>query len=117
VTIVPTSDPAPKLALHAPEILRVPAGTGLLRLIVFASGGGKLQATLGSTALGSRNVHAGNNDVRFVLPKQLLKTLRAKSTNGLLTLTSVSAGGTKGMTLTRRVVVQNPPKPKPKRRR
>jgi hypothetical protein len=117
VTIVPTSDPAPKLSLHAPEILRVPAGTGLLRLIVFASGGGKLQATLGSTALGSRNVHAGNNDVRFVLPKQLLKTLRAKSSNGLLTLTSVSAGGTKGMTLTRRVVVQNPPKPKPKRRR
>jgi len=112
VTVVPSSDPAPKLSLHAPEVLRVSAGTGLLRFIVFASGSGRLQATLGSTSLGSRTIRAGNNDVRFVLPKQLLKTLRAKSSSNLLTLASMSPSGAKGMTLTRRVLVQTPPKPK-----
>jgi hypothetical protein len=115
VTVVPTADPPPKLSIHAPEVLRVPAGTRLLRFIVFANGGGKLQATLGSTALGSRSIHAGNNDVRFVLPKQLLKALRMKSSTNLLALTSVSSSGAKGMTLTRRVVVQAATKPKRRR--
>jgi hypothetical protein len=115
VTVVPSSDPAPMLSLHAPEVLRVAAGNRLLRFIVFASGDGKLQAALGSTALGTRSVRAGNNDVRYVLPKQLLKTLRVKSSTNILTLISLSSGGTKGMTLTRRVVVQTPLKPKRRR--
>jgi hypothetical protein len=115
VTVVPTSDPPPTLSLHAPEVLRVSAKTRLLRFIVFSSGDGKLQAALGSTSLGSPTVHAGNNDVRFVLPKQLFKTLRAKSSNNVLALTSLSTSGAKGMTVTRRVVVQTPPKPKRRR--
>jgi hypothetical protein len=115
VTVVPTSDPPPTLSLHAPEVLRVSAKTRLLRFIVFSSGDGKLQAALGSTSLGSPTVHAGNNDVRFVLPKQLFKTLQAKSSNNVLALTSLSTSGAKGMTVTRRVVVQTPPKPKRRR--
>lgn len=115
VVTVPTSDPAPTLLLHAPEVLRVSAKTRLLRFIVFASGDGKLQATLGSTSLGSAKLRGGNNDVRFVLPQQLFKTLRAKTSSNLLELTSVSPSGTKGMTVTRRVVVQSTAKPKRRR--
>jgi hypothetical protein len=115
VTVVPASDPPPTLALHAPEVLRVATKTRLLRFIVFASGDGTLQAALGPTALGSRSVHAGNNDVRFVLPKQLFNKLRTKSTSNLLTLTSLSSNGTRGMTVTRRVALQAAPKPKRRR--
>ena len=48
----PTTDPAPDLTLHAPELIRVSAKTRLLRFIVFSSGDGTLRATLGSTWLG-----------------------------------------------------------------
>ena len=69
----PTSDPAPELTLYAPELMRVSAKTRLLRFIVFSSGDGALKATLGSTWLGSAGLHAGNNDVRYILPTRLLK--------------------------------------------
>jgi hypothetical protein len=112
----PTTDPAPDLTLHAPELIRVSAKTRLLRFIVFSSGDGTLKATLGSTWLGSAGLHAGNNDVRFVLPSQLLKTLRKTNTpDNVLQLTSYSPGGTQGTSLTRRVAMQ--PVPKPKKRR
>ena len=70
---------------------------------------------LGSTNLGSASLRGGNNDVRFVLPTQLFKSLRTKSSSNLLALTSVSPSGTQGSTVTRRVLVQAPKK-KPKRR-
>lgn len=114
VTIVPTTDPAPTLSLHAPEVLRVSSKTRLLRFIVFSSGDGRLQATLSANLLGSPTIHAGNNDLRFVLPKELSKTLQVKSADNLLMLTSLSTSGAKGMTVTRKVVVQTPPRPKPK---
>jgi hypothetical protein len=115
----PTTDPAPLLTLHAPELIRVSAKTRLLRFIVFSSGDGTLKATLGSTWLGSAGLHAGNNDVRYVLPTQLLKSLRKTSTPAnVLTLTSFSPGGTQGASLTRRVAMQLVKKTtKPKRRR
>ena len=78
----PTSDPAPELTLHAPELIRVSAKTRLLRFIVFSSGDGTLKATLGSTWLGSAGLHAGNNDVRYILPTRLLKSLRKTNTPG-----------------------------------
>jgi hypothetical protein len=112
----PTSDPAPTLRVYAPEVLRVSSKTRLLRFAVFSSGDGKLQAVLGSTNLGSAALRGGNNDVRFVLPQALFRGLRTKSAANLLQLTSVSPGGTKGATVTRRVLVQAP-KPKPKKRR
>jgi hypothetical protein len=115
----PTTDPAPALTLHAPELIRVSAKTRLLRFIVFSSGDGTLKATLGSTWLGSAGLHAGNNDVRYVLPTQLLKSLRKTSTPAnVLTLTSFSPGGTQGASVTRRVAMQLVKKTtKPKRRR
>jgi hypothetical protein len=115
----PTTDPAPDLTLHAPELIRVSAKTRLLRFIVFSSGDGTLKATLGSTWLGSAGLHAGNNDVRFVLPTRLLKTLRKTNTpDNVLMLTSYSAGGTQGASVTRRVAMQLLKKTtKPKKRR
>jgi hypothetical protein len=117
VISAPTSDPAPMLQVYAPEVLRVSAKTRLLRFAVFSSGDGKLQAFLGSTNLGTASLRSGNNDARFVLPKQLFSALRAKSVSNVLQLTSVSPGGSKGATVTRRVLVQTPKKPKPKRRK
>jgi len=117
VISAPTSDPAPLLQVYAPEVVRVSAKTRLLRLAVFSSGDGKLQALLGSINLGTAALRSGNNDIRFVLPKQLFSSLRTKSVTNVLQLTSMSAGGSKGATFTRRVLVQTPKKPKPKRRK
>ena len=112
----PTTDPAPVLTLHAPELIRVALKTRLLRFVVFSSGDGTLKATLGSTWLGSAGLHAGNNDIRYVLPTQLLKSLRKTNTPGnVLTLTSYSMGGTQGASVIRRVAMK--PVPKPKKRR
>jgi hypothetical protein len=110
----PTTDPAPTLKIYAPEVLRVSSKTRLLRFVVFSSGDGRLGALLGSTGLGSANLRGGNNDVRFVLPTQLFKSLRSKSSSNVLQLTSESPSGTKGSTFTRRVVIQTPAKPKKK---
>jgi hypothetical protein len=116
---VPTTDPAPALTLHAPELIRVSTKTRLLRFIVFSSGDGTLKATLGATWLGSAGLHAGNNDIRYVLPTQLLKSLRKANTPAnVLMLTSYSMGGTQGASVTRRVAMKPVPKPpKPKKRR
>ena len=112
----PTTDPAPVLTLHAPELIRVALKTRLLRFVVFSSGDGTLKATLGSTWLGSAGLHAGNNDIRYVLPTRLLKSLRKTNTPAnVLTLTSYALGGTQGASVTRRVAMK--PVPKPKKRR
>jgi len=118
VVQAPTTDPAPDLTLHAPELIRVSAKTRLLRFVVFSSGDGTLRATLGSTWLGSAGLHAGNNDVRFILPAQLLRTLRKTNTpDNVLLLTSYSPGGAQGASITRRVAMQLVKKTtKPKRR-
>jgi hypothetical protein len=113
----PTSDPAPTLNVYAPEVLRVSSKTRLLRFVVFSSGDGRLGAVLGATGLGSAALRSGNNDIRFVLPTQLFQKLRSKSSSNVLSLTSESPSGTKGTTFTRRVVVQTPPKPKPKKKK
>jgi hypothetical protein len=113
----PTSDPAPALTLHAPELIRVSLKTRLLRIIVFSSGDGTLKATLGSTWLGSAGLHAGNNDVRYILQTRLLNSLRKTNTPAnVLTLTSYSPGGTQGASVNRRVAMKRAPKPKPKKR-
>jgi hypothetical protein len=115
----PTTDPAPVLTLHAPELIRVSLKSRVLRVIVFSSGDGTLKATLGSVWLGSAGLHAGNNDIRYVLPAQLLKSLRKTNTPAnVLMLTSYSAGGKQGSSVTRRVAMKPVPKPpKPKKRR
>jgi hypothetical protein len=123
VVQAPTTDPAPDLTLHAPELIRVSNKTRLLRFIVFANGDGTLRTTLGGTWLGSAGLHAGNNDVRFVLPTQMLRSLRKANTPAnILTLTSYSPSGSQGSTVTRRVAMQPLKKvvkktTKPKRRK
>jgi hypothetical protein len=113
----PTTDPAPTLKIYAPEVLKVSSKTRLLRFVVFSSGDGRLGAVLGSTGLGSAALRSGNNDVRFVLPTQLFKSLSAKSSSNVLQLTSESPSGARGATFTRHVVVQKPPKKKPNRKK
>src|SRR4051812_19801670 len=113
----PTSDPAPTLKIYAPEVLRVSSKTRLLRFVVFSSGAGKLGATLGSTGLGSASLRTGNNDIRFVLPSRLFKSLRTKSSSNVLSLTSQSPTGAKGATFTRKVLVQSAAKAKKKKAR
>jgi hypothetical protein len=117
-TVVPAPDssPAPTLKIYAPEVLRVSTKSRRLRFVVFSSSDGKLQATLGSTSLGTASLRGGNNDVRFVLPAQLFTSLRTKSSSNLLQLTSQSPSGATGATFTRKVVIQPAPKKKPKRR-
>jgi Family of unknown function (DUF6055) len=105
----PTSDVPPTLTVHAPELLRVSAKTRVLRLIVYSTGDGKLRATLGSLDLGSSSLRAGNNDVRYVLPASLVKSLRRTSSNNVLSLTSLSPQGAEGSTVTRRVTIIKPP--------
>ena len=112
VVSAPSTDPAPTLKVYAPELIRVSSKTRLLRFVVFSSGDGRLDAMLGSTSLGSVVLRSGNNDVRFVLPQTLFKSLRRTSASAVLQLTSVSPSGAKGTTVTRRVLLQTPKKPK-----
>jgi hypothetical protein len=107
VVNVPSSDPAPDLTMYAPELIRVSSKTRLLRFVVFSGGSGTLKATIGSRWLGSSNLHAGNNDIRFTLPSQLLRTLKKTSTpSNVLTVTSFSPAGSQGESITRRVALQ-----------
>jgi hypothetical protein len=79
----------------------------VLRLIVESSGDGVLHAVLGSVDLGSPTIRAGNNDLRFTVPKTLLTQLRrASSAANLLTLTPTSvSGATVGTAVSRQVAV------------
>ena len=98
----PLFDTAPSIALYGPELLRVSRKTRVLRLVVFSSGTGRLQAKLGSGLLGTRALRTGNNDLRFTLPKNVVRTLTAR---GTLTLTSLSPTGTTGVTVKRKVTI------------
>src|SRR5205814_699450 len=75
----PTNDPAPTLNVYAPEVLHVSSKTRVLRFVVFSSDDGRLGTVLGSTDLGSTALHNDNNNVHFVLPTQLFKSLRTKN--------------------------------------
>ena len=99
----PTSDEPPSIALYGPEILRVSAKKRVLRLVVFASGVGKLSAKLGTLGLGARNLRTGNNDLRYTIPKSMLRTLSARGRS--LTLTSLSPSGHVGATVKRRITL------------
>jgi hypothetical protein len=52
--------------------------------------------------LGTRALRTGNNDLRFTLPKNVTRTLAAR---GTLTLTSLSPTGTSGATVKRKVTI------------
>jgi hypothetical protein len=100
---------APAIRVRGAQVIRVKASNRLVRLIVFSSGPGKLQAKLGNKILGTRALRPGNNDVRFYVPASAVKGLRSvaavRAPKSLLTLTSFSVSGAKGKSATRRVTV------------
>jgi hypothetical protein len=127
VIFAPATDSAPSISVFGPELLRLAAVSPAVRLIVQSSGDGVLQASLGGQALGTARLRAGNNDVRWTLPKGLLAGLRRSSAAGdnVLTLTPLSPSGSiAGTVVTRSVAVDQAqtkkpakkPAKKPKRR-
>jgi hypothetical protein len=112
-TTVPTGEIAPSIDVFGPLVLQVSAASPILRLIVQSSGDGVLHAVLGNVDLGSPTLRAGNNDVRFTVPKTLLTQLRrSSSVANLLTLTPTSVSGAAvGTAVSRRVTVTPAAKP------
>ena len=114
---VSNAEVAPTISLFGPLLLKVPASAPLLRLIVESTDAGRIEATLGGVDLGSPSIRAGNNDLRFRIPKSLLSSLRRSSAAGAdtLSLTPVSpSGAALGQPVTRRVVLAPVPKKKKK---
>ena len=98
----PEGEEPPSISVYGPETLRVSRRKRLVRIVVFASGTGSLQANLGGLALGSRTLRTGNNDLRFTLPKNVMRTLAAR---GSLSLTALSPNGTPGATVVRKILL------------
>ncbi len=113
---VPTADVPPSIDVFGPELLKLSTADPTIRLIVESSGPGTLNATLGGGALGSSSLRAGNNDLRFAVPKGMLTTLRrSASAANILTLTpSSSSGSASGSPVMLHVVITATPKAKPK---
>jgi hypothetical protein len=113
---VPTADVPPSIDVFGPELLKLSTADPTIRLIVESSGPGTLNATLGGGALGSSSLRAGNNDLRFAVPKGMLTTLRrSASATNILTLTPASTSGSaSGSPVMLHVVIAAAPKAKPK---
>ena len=100
---VETVDPAPSIALYGPETVKLSKRAKTVRLVVFSSGEGHLEVNLGANALGKRVLRAGNNDVRFTLPRGAAAR-RLYAARNVLTVTSLSSAGTRGATISRKLV-------------
>ena len=107
---------APSIYVYGAQIVRVAAADRLVRVIVFSSGPGLVRAAAGDTVLGTTTIRAGNNALRFRLPRAALDSLRSTSvvraSTSLLTLTSLSSNGTAGAKVVRKLVLATPPKPR-----
>ena len=116
VTNVSNADAPPSIDVLGPLLLHVSSTSPTLRLIVQSTGDGTAHATLGSVDLGTPTLRAGNNDLRFTIPKSVLTSLRRSSAAGnVLVLTPLSpSGAVTGTAVTRAVAVTAAPKPKPK---
>jgi hypothetical protein len=105
----PSGEVAPSIFLYGAQLIRVSAATRAVRLIVFSSGPGKLNAAIGGSTFGKFTLRAGNNDVRLRLPASALKAMRStasgRAASSVLSLTSFSTSGTKGTTIKRKVAV------------
>lgn len=111
----PAGEVPPSIFVYGAELVRVPAATRVVRLIVFSSGSGSLRAVVAGKALGTAPLRAGNNDLRFKLPASLLGAARTAA-NRTLTLTSLSTAGAVGAVVTRKLaVLAAPKKPAPKK--
>jgi hypothetical protein len=114
---VPTTDIAPSIDVFGPELLTLSVSAPTIRLIVDSSGPGTVTATLGATTLGTGTLRAGNNDLRFTVPKDMLASFRRAAANGnVLTLTPMSpSGASAGLPVTRQVVIAAEHKAKAKK--
>lgn len=112
-TTVPSGEVVPSIDVFGPLVLQVSASSPVLRLIVQSSGDGVLLAYLGTVSLGTPTLRAGNNDLRFTVPKTLLTRLRrSASAASLLTLVPRSVSGAAfGTMVSRQVTVTPAPKP------
>jgi hypothetical protein len=108
----PSGEVAPSIFVYGAQVLRVPAKSRVVRLIVFSSGPGKLEARLGGAPLRTFALRAGNNDLRLTLPAATVKALRrtasARAASRVLQLTSYSTEGAKGATVVRKVTAVRP---------
>jgi hypothetical protein len=117
----PTTDAVPTIYVYGAQIIPVSTADRLVRLIVFSSGDGKLQASAGSKSLGTYQLRAGNNDVRFKLPQSIFNALRKPAGRSaspyVLTLKFLSPAGVVGTTISRKLALVKPPaKNKPKKK-
>ncbi len=115
----PTTDAVPTILVYGAQIVRVSTADRLVRLIVFSSGDGQLQAAAGTVNLGTYQLRAGNNDVRFKLPQSIVNALRKPAgrsvSASVLTLKFLSPGGVAGPTVSRKLTLVKPtPKKKKK---
>ena len=108
VISVSSADVAPTIEVFGPQLLKLSADDIQIRLIVNASGQGLVSATLGPLALGTLSLRAGNNDLRFAIPKGTLAAVRrSASPSNVLTLTPTATNGTAiGTAVTRTVSIE-----------
>jgi hypothetical protein len=107
VIAAPSGSVAPTIDVFGPELLTLSADAQQVRLIVSASNAGSVQAQIGSLLLGTQKLRAGNNDIRFTIPKNTLTTLQhSAAAANLLTLTPTAANGTViGTVVTRKLSI------------
>jgi hypothetical protein len=107
---------APVISVFGPLVLRLPASSTQVRLVVEANAQGAVHATLGSNDLGTSTVVPGTNVLAYKLPVDLLRSLRTTSAAAnVLTLSPVSQDGqVTGTPHTLTVVVDTPVKFKKK---
>lgn len=115
VIAVSSVDVAPTIEVFGPQLLTLSTTSTEIRLIVNASGEGLASAALGSFALGTVTLRAGNNDIRFTVPKGTLAGLRrSAAASNVLTLTPTAVNGTAtGTPITRTIAVTPAPAVKP----
>jgi hypothetical protein len=109
----PTTDAAPSITVFGAEVVQVSTVDRMVRLIVFSTGNGSLQASTGTKNLGTYQLRAGNNDVRFKLPQSVVNALRKPAatqgtSSSLLTLKCLSPAGVTGVTVARKLTVFEP---------
>ena len=100
---VPTSAIVPTIDLFGSEVIHLSGDDTTIDLVVRSDTDGKVQASLGSYALGTAAIRAGANNLQFALPAGAVSN--ASSTT--LTLTPFSASGTAGTPVTRTVQVDS----------
>ena len=66
----------PTIFVYGAQIVRVSTADRMVRLIVFSTGDGQLQARPATKNLGTYQLRAGNNDMRFKLPQSIVNALR-----------------------------------------